>query len=141
MLACYVSLGARASELLGVGLADVDWQSGRLWVISKGTRLRQVVPVSPEALAHLAGYLDEAGLPGGGGPVWRTRRGEPSGPAWLARPTSAKMHALDGWPPRSAGTGARFSAQEIASTLIVTCPAPLGPLVRTAPACREGGPA
>jgi hypothetical protein len=28
------------------------------------------------------------------------------------------LHALDGWPPRSAGTGARLSAHEIASTLI-----------------------
>jgi len=35
----------------------------------------------------------------------------------LARPTSTNLHALDGWPPRSAGTGARFSAHEIASTL------------------------
>jgi len=77
LLACYVSSGARASELLGVGLADIDWQSGRLWVISKGTRLRQDVPVSPEALAYLAAYLDEAGLPAKGGPVWRTRRGDP----------------------------------------------------------------
>jgi len=41
----------------------------------------------------------------------------PSGPAWLARPTSTNLHALDGWPLQSAGTGARFSAHEIASTL------------------------
>ncbi|MFE3906428.1 hypothetical protein ACFXPY_40835 [Streptomyces sp. NPDC059153] len=32
-LACYVSSGARATELLGVGLADVDWRKGRLWVV------------------------------------------------------------------------------------------------------------
>ncbi|WP_228639341.1 tyrosine-type recombinase/integrase [Microtetraspora sp. AC03309] len=54
LLACYVSSGARASELLGVGLSDIDWQKGQLWVISKGTRERQPVPVSPEALAYLA---------------------------------------------------------------------------------------
>ncbi|MET7296767.1 site-specific integrase [Streptomyces griseoloalbus] len=77
LLACYVSSGARATELLGVGIADVDWQKGRLWVVSKGTRDRQPVPVSPEALAYLAAYLDGAGLPENGGPVWRTRRGEP----------------------------------------------------------------
>ncbi|GFH64565.1 integrase [Streptomyces rutgersensis] len=76
LLACYVSSGARASELLGVGLSDIDWQKGQLWVISKGTRERQPVPVSPEALAYLAAYLDEAGLPEDGGSVWRTRRGE-----------------------------------------------------------------
>ncbi|MDF3293007.1 tyrosine-type recombinase/integrase [Streptomyces silvisoli] len=76
LLACYVSSGARASELLGVQLSDIDWHKGQLWVISKGTRERQPVPVSPEALAHLAAYLEEAGLPGPGEPVWRTRRGE-----------------------------------------------------------------
>jgi integrase len=30
LLACYVSSGARVSELLGVRLSDVDWTSGRL---------------------------------------------------------------------------------------------------------------
>jgi hypothetical protein len=35
----------------------------------------------------------------------------------LARPASTNLHALDGWPPRSAGTGARLRAQEITSTL------------------------
>jgi len=63
LLACYVSSGARASELLGVRLVDVEWTRGQLWVISKGTRLRQPVPASPEALAYLAAYLEEAGLP------------------------------------------------------------------------------
>jgi integrase len=76
LLACYVSAGARASELLGVRLGDVDWQGGKLWVVSKGTRLRQPVPVSPEALAWLAAYLEEAGLPADGGVIWRTRRGD-----------------------------------------------------------------
>ena len=76
LLACYVSSGARASELLGVGLGDVDWHKGQLWVISKGTQARQPVPVSPEALAYLAAYLDQAGLPEGDLPVWRTRRGQ-----------------------------------------------------------------
>jgi integrase len=44
LLACYVSSGTRASELLSVGLPNIDWQSGRLWVISTDTRLRQDVP-------------------------------------------------------------------------------------------------
>jgi integrase len=75
LLACYVSSGARASELLGIRLGDVDWSGGWLWVISKGSRVRQQVPVSPEALAYLAAYLEQAGLPGDNGPIWRTRRG------------------------------------------------------------------
>ncbi|MBL7622967.1 tyrosine-type recombinase/integrase [Frankia sp. AgB1.8] len=77
LLACYVSSGARASELLGVRLGDVEWSGGRLWVVSKGTRARQQVPVSPQALAYLAAYLEEAGLPADDEPVWRTRRGDP----------------------------------------------------------------
>jgi ATP/maltotriose-dependent transcriptional regulator MalT len=32
------------------------------------------------------------------------------------------LHALDGRPPRSAGTEARFSAQEITSTLAAVAP-------------------
>jgi site-specific recombinase XerC len=32
--------GARASELPGVRLGDVDLDDGKLWVGSKGTRLR-----------------------------------------------------------------------------------------------------
>ncbi|WP_218839823.1 tyrosine-type recombinase/integrase, partial [Streptomyces sp. WZ.A104] len=86
LLSCYVTSGARASELLGVQLGDIDWQKGQLWVISKGTRARQPVPVSPEALAYLAAYLDENGLPDATVPIWRTRRGE-SRPLtyWAAR--------------------------------------------------------
>ncbi|WP_051182739.1 tyrosine-type recombinase/integrase [Nocardia vinacea] len=76
LLACYVSSGARASELLGIRLSDIDWHGGKLWVVSKGSRLRQAVPVSPDALAYLAAYFDEVGLPTDGGPVWCTRRGE-----------------------------------------------------------------
>jgi integrase len=86
LLACFVSSGARASELLGLRMGDVDWSGGRMWVVSKGSRARQPVPVSPEALAHLAAYLNQDGLPEDGGPVWRTRRG-PSRPLtyWAAR--------------------------------------------------------
>ncbi|MFE4425088.1 tyrosine-type recombinase/integrase [Streptomyces sp. NPDC056817] len=85
-LSCYVASGARAYELLGIELGDIDWTRGQIWVLSKGTRARQPVPVSPEALAYLAAYLDEAGLPEPGVAVWRTRRGE-SRPLtyWAAR--------------------------------------------------------
>ncbi|WP_157529731.1 tyrosine-type recombinase/integrase [Nocardia sp. NRRL S-836] len=75
LLLCYVSSGARASELLGVALGDVDWAGSRMYVISKGTRLRQAVPISPEAIRYLTRYLDAVGLPGPDEPLWRTRRG------------------------------------------------------------------
>ena len=57
-------------------IGDVDWAGARLYVISKGTRLRQAVPVSPEAIRYLTRYLDADGVPGPDEPLWRTRRGE-----------------------------------------------------------------
>ncbi|PZT88534.1 MAG: integrase [Gordonia sp. (in: high G+C Gram-positive bacteria)] len=74
LLLCYVTSGARASELLGCTADDVDWAHQRIWVISKGTRLRRPVPVSPEALMWLAAYLDNAAHPGPSAPLWRTLR-------------------------------------------------------------------
>ena len=66
-----------------------------------------------QARPHSA--LGQPGVPHQGG--HRRERACAIRPAWFARPTSTNLHALDGWPPRSAGTGARFSAHEIASTL------------------------
>ena len=71
----YVSSGARAEELLGLTIEDVDWGGQRIYVVSKGTRDRQMIPASPQAFLHLANYLEEAGVPGAGEPLWRTRRG------------------------------------------------------------------
>jgi integrase len=76
LLAFYVSSGARASELLGLRLEHVDWAGQRIWVVSKGSRILEAVPASPQAFTHLALYLDEAGPPGPDEPVWRTRNGE-----------------------------------------------------------------
>ena len=77
LLEFYVSSGARASELLGVTLEDVDWGGQLIYVVSKGTRIRQPVPASPDAFRHLSRYLAAGGLPAEGEPVWRTQRGEP----------------------------------------------------------------
>jgi integrase len=76
LLAFYVSSGARASELLGLRLERVDWAGQRIWVVSKGSRVLEPVPASPQAFTHLALYLDEAGPPSAGEPVWRTQHGE-----------------------------------------------------------------
>lgn len=75
LLACYVSSGARASELLGVTVDRVDWAGQRLWVMSKGSRLLEEVPASPDAFVYLAGYLADHGLPADGEPLWRTLHG------------------------------------------------------------------
>ncbi|WP_211325169.1 tyrosine-type recombinase/integrase [Williamsia limnetica] len=74
LLLCFVSSGARASELLGATNGDVDWDHQRIWVISKGTRMRRPVPVSPEALLWLAGYVHTATNPDVAAPLWRTLR-------------------------------------------------------------------
>lgn len=77
LLAFYVSSGARASELLGLGMDDIDWAGKKIYVISKGSRCRQPVPASADAFIFLASYLDQAGRPPAGTPVWRTLRGTP----------------------------------------------------------------
>jgi integrase len=76
LLAFYVSSGARASELLGLRPENVDWAGQRIWVLSKGSRVLEQVPASPQAFTLLALYLEQAGTPPPGVAVWRTRRGE-----------------------------------------------------------------
>ena len=76
LLEFYVSSGARASELLGLTLEDIDWGGQVVYVVSKGTRTRQPVPGSPDAFRQLGRYLKADGLPPAGGSVWRTRRGD-----------------------------------------------------------------
>ena len=62
LLAFYVSSGARASELLGLRMGDIDWAGKKICVISKGSRLREAIPASPDAFVYLACYLDMAAL-------------------------------------------------------------------------------
>ncbi|WP_280270420.1 tyrosine-type recombinase/integrase [Nocardia wallacei] len=76
LLLFYVSSAARASELLGVELPDVDWGGLRIWVVSKGSRAREDIPADPQAFVYLARYLEQDGLPASGEPVFRTLRGE-----------------------------------------------------------------
>lgn len=71
----YWTSGARASEILGLKMGDVDWASGCVYVISKGSRARQAVPVSAEALRCLMLYLDESGVREFPDSLWLTRRG------------------------------------------------------------------
>jgi integrase len=63
LLACYVSSGARASELLALRAEDIDWQGLVLRVTRKGSDVLTAVPISPEAAVLLAAYLSEAGPP------------------------------------------------------------------------------
>jgi integrase len=84
LLALYLSSGARASELLGVRGGQVDWTRQQVWVVSKGTRVLQPVPASPEAMRFLARYFDEHGTPAADEVIWRTLRGEPQPLSYFA---------------------------------------------------------
>lgn len=84
LLALFLSTGARASELLGVTGDRVDWTRQQLWVISKGTRSLQPVPVSPEALRLLAVYFAERGTPATDEVIWCTLRGKPQPLSYFA---------------------------------------------------------
>lgn len=57
MLEMLYSSGLRVSELLGLRVSDVDFQSGFLKVIGKGNKER-VVPTNPRALAKVRQYMD-----------------------------------------------------------------------------------
>ena len=76
LIACFVSSGARAAELLGACVEDVDWAGQRMSVVSKGSRERRMVPLSPDALTWLGRYLRARGGPAAG-PLWTTMRGDP----------------------------------------------------------------
>ncbi|MGQ7746945.1 tyrosine-type recombinase/integrase [Streptomyces sp. WC2508] len=94
LLQLYVSSGARASELLGLTMGDIDWSGQQLHVITKGTDLREPVPASPQGFLLLAAYLDEAGVPAADEPVWRTRHGaERPLTYWAMRRTLQRANA------------------------------------------------
>ncbi|HEV7147241.1 MAG TPA: hypothetical protein VGN48_09625 [Pedococcus sp.] len=62
--------------MLGTTVADVDRSARRSWVVSKGTRVRRMVPLSPDAVTGLAEYLSSDGEddPAAQRPLWRTVR-------------------------------------------------------------------
>jgi len=82
LVAFYVSTGARASGLLGATESDVDPGSQTIWVVRKGTRVRQELPASPDAFVWLRLYqqqLHQRAPAGRRQPLWRSLRA-PYGP-------------------------------------------------------------
>ncbi len=57
MLALAYAAGLRVSELVGLGLGDVDFERGVVAAFGKGGK-RRLVPLGEIALTHLAAYLD-----------------------------------------------------------------------------------
>jgi integrase/recombinase XerD len=75
LLAVTISSAARASEVMGIRGADVDWGEQLVRVHRKGTRAPQWLPVSPEAMVWLRLYLAGLGQPPGTNePLWWTLR-------------------------------------------------------------------
>jgi integrase len=77
LVAFWVSTGARASELLGATVADVDPGQQLITVIRKGTRALQQLPASPDAFVWLRLYqaqMQDLVPAGRDQPLWWTLR-------------------------------------------------------------------
>jgi integrase len=77
LVALWVSTGARAAELLGATVGDVDPGQQLITVIRKGTRVLQPLPASPDAFVWLRLYqaqLDGLVSAGRDEPLWWTLR-------------------------------------------------------------------
>ena len=74
VMALAISNGARASELLGVRMCDLDWGEQTVRVIRKGSRAEQRLPGSSEAFVWLRLYLAELGELGPTESLWWTIR-------------------------------------------------------------------
>jgi integrase len=74
IIALAVSNAARASEILGIRGADLDWGEQLVRVVRKGTQAEQWLPTSPEAFVWIRLYLAEIDPLGPGEPIWQTLR-------------------------------------------------------------------
>jgi site-specific recombinase XerC len=77
LISLWVSTGARAAELLGVHVGDVDVGQQLVTVVRKGSRATQQLPASPDAFVWLRLYQGTLGgsVPGGrDDPLWWTLR-------------------------------------------------------------------
>jgi integrase len=77
LVAFWVSTGARASELLGATVADVDPGQQLMTVMRKGTRVLQPLPAAPDAFVWLRLYQAQLAdlVPAGRDePLWWTLR-------------------------------------------------------------------
>lgn len=75
LLELAVSNGARAAELLGMCMVDIDWGEQLIRVYRKGSGAAQWLPASPEAFVWLRLYLADLGTSlDPNDPVWWTLR-------------------------------------------------------------------
>ncbi|MEU4396904.1 tyrosine-type recombinase/integrase [Kribbella sp. NPDC023855] len=85
ILALAVSTAARAGELLGLRVCDVDWGDQLIRVRRKGSGAEQWLPASTEAFVWLRLYLDQVGLLSAGDVLWWTMRRRSDGRGHLVR--------------------------------------------------------
>lgn len=64
-------LGLRVSELCGMNLQDCDFKAGNAWILGKGRRERELVPLPHTVVEALRRYLRHRGLQSG--PLFLTR--------------------------------------------------------------------
>ncbi len=75
LLSLTLSNGARAAEILGVRMVDLDWGDQRVRVTRKGSRAEQWLPASPDAFVWLRLYLADLAEPlRPDQPIWWTLR-------------------------------------------------------------------
>jgi integrase/recombinase XerC len=67
----FYCLGLRVSELCGLNLQDTDLERGSTWILGKGRRERELVPLPQPLIGAIRKYL--------------THRGSQAGPLFLTR--------------------------------------------------------
>lgn len=66
----FYCLGLRVSELCGLTLQDTNFEAGTTWILGKGRREREIVPLPPAAITAIRRYLTYRG--GKPGPLFQT---------------------------------------------------------------------
>jgi len=89
LLSLAISCAARAAEILGVRLADLDWGEQKVRVLRKGTGTAQWLPASPEAFVWIRLYLADLGdTVSLQDPLWQTLRRRDRGEGLRRQPLS-----------------------------------------------------
>ena len=70
ILVAFVCMGLRVSELCGLKFEETDLQTGTTWILGKGRRERELVPIPATVCAAIARYLAFRGT--GNGPLFQT---------------------------------------------------------------------
>lgn len=70
IVAVFICLGLRVSELCGLTMQETDLDGGTTWILGKGRRERELVPLPATAVTAIRRYLSYRGT--GAGPLFQT---------------------------------------------------------------------